>query len=256
MPNLHKSARNSCGMCCTKVNNLSVKLGDNEILSDINLHIHCGELTAVIGPNGAGKSTLLKAILGVIPHSGSILFTDVDNRRTTRPKIGYVPQFLEIDRNSPMSVMDLFCISSSHFPAWLCARKAKRNQALQLLKDVSAEHLVDRSVGALSGGELQRVLLALSLMHKPDILLLDEPVSGVDANGMELFYKAIDSIRAQYDLTVILVSHDFAMVSKFADRLVLINKKLLCSGDASTVLSSREFLTLFGHGGDCVAGNI
>ena len=256
MPSFHSRALNSCGMCCTKISGLSVTIGTQEILSDINLHIHCGELTAVIGPNGAGKSTLLKAILGVIPHSGTILFTDVQNRRTTRPRIGYVPQFLEIDRDSPISVMDLFSVSSSNFPAWIGARKKDRDRALSLLADVSAEHLIDRSVGALSGGELQRVLLALALQNTPDILLLDEPVSGVDANGMELFYKAIDRIRAQYDLTVILISHDFNMVSQFADRLVLLNRRLLKVGSVRDVLSSEEFRAQFGHGGGANAGNL
>ncbi len=249
MPQFHKNARNSCGMCCTKISNLSVTVGRQKILTDINLHIHCGELTAVIGPNGAGKSTLLKAILGVIPHSGSILFTDADNRRTTRPRIGYVPQHLEIEPNSPISVMDLFTVSSSKFPSWLGARKKDRDNAARLLEDVSAAHLIGRKVCQLSGGEFQRVLLALALQNTPDILLLDEPVSGVDLNGMELFYKAIDDIRSRYDLTIILVSHDFNTVKKFADQLVLLNKGLLKAGNVAEVLSSEEFKNQFRHGG-------
>jgi len=256
MPRFHKTAHNSCGMCCTKINNLSVTLGGQNILENINLHIHCGELTAVIGPNGAGKSTLLKAILGVIPHGGSILFTDVNNNQTTRPRIGYVPQHLELDRNAPISVMDLFSVSSSKFPAWFGTRKSEHSRALKLLSDVNAEHLIDRSVGALSGGELQRVLLALALQNQPDILLLDEPVSGVDANGMELFYKAIDAIRSSYDLTIILISHDFSMVSKFADRLVLLNRRVLSAGSAGEVLSSPQFKAQFSQGGGADAGNI
>lgn len=256
MPHFHKNARNLCGMCCTKINDLSVTIGRQEILTDINLHIHCGELTAVIGPNGAGKSTLLKAILGVVPHSGSILFTDADNNRTTRPRIGYVPQHLEIDQNSPISVMDLFTVASSNFPAWSGARKKEREKALKLLGDVNAEHLINRQVGALSGGELQRVLLALALQNTPDILLLDEPVSGVDLNGMELFYKAIDDIRSLYDLTVILISHDINTVKKFADRIVLLNRRLLKVGTASEVLSSEQFKTQFGNGGGINADGI
>ena len=256
MSHFHKNARNSCGMCCTKIENLSVTAGQQKILTDINLHIHCGELTAVIGPNGAGKSTLLKAILGIMPHSGSILFTDADNNRTTRPRIGYVPQHLELDQSSPISVMDLFTISSSKFPSWLGARKSGREKAAALLREVSAEHLIDRKVGALSGGELQRVLLALALQNTPDILLLDEPVSGVDLNGMELFYKAIDDIRSRYDLTIILISHDFDMVKKFADRLVLLNQKVLSVGSVDTVLSSREFKMQFKYGGGIDADGI
>lgn len=256
MANLHKSARNSCGMCCTKIQHLTVNYGAQDILTDVNLHIHCGELTAVIGPNGAGKSTLLKAIIGVLPHGGSILFTNADNQQTTRPRIGYVPQFLEVDRNAPISVLDLFSISGSQFPAWLGTRKREREQARTLLDDVSAGHLIDRCIGALSGGELQRVLLALALRARPDILLLDEPVSGVDVNGLELFYKAIDAIRKQYDLTIILISHDFNLVAKFADRLVLLNRTVLKVGTVKEVLASPEFRAQFGHGGEPLAGDL
>ncbi|MEG2571289.1 MAG: ATP-binding cassette domain-containing protein, partial [Clostridia bacterium] len=199
---LHENgARNSCGMCCTKIQHLNVHYGSSAVLSDINLHIHCGELTAIIGPNGAGKSTLLKAMLGVIPHDGSIIFTDVNGNQTSAPRIGYVPQFLELDRSMPVTVLDLFLIAGAHTSAWLGASKRARLEAREILASVNAAELLEHSIGSLSGGEMQRVLLALALLKKPDILLLDEPVSGVDQNGLALFYRAIDRIRAQYDLT-------------------------------------------------------
>ncbi len=240
---------NSCGMCCTKISNLSVNFGKETVLSDINLHIHCGELTALIGPNGAGKSTLFKAIIGTVPHSGTIRFTDFENKQTSRPKIGYVPQFLEIDRNSPISVIDLFSISSSSFPAWLGTEKKVRLKAEHYLAEVEAGHLIERRLGALSGGELQRVLLALALRSHPDILLFDEPVSGVDKNGLLLFYRIIDKIRKNFDLTVIIISHDHATISKFADRFILLDHKVLATGAPDDVLSSNAYKNLFGNGG-------
>ncbi len=247
---MHNSkSGNSCGMCCTKISDLSVNFGRSAVLSDINLHIHCGELTALIGPNGAGKSTLFKAIIGAVPHTGEIRFTDFENRQTSRPKIGYVPQSLETDRNSPISVLDLFSITSSIFPAWLGVRKKARLEALHFLSEVDAAHLIDRRLGALSGGELQRVLLALALRSHPDILLFDEPVSGVDKNGLLLFYRILDKIRKNFDLTVIIISHDHATISKFADRLILLDRKVLATGTPSEVISSDAYKNIFGNGG-------
>lgn len=248
---IHKrNHSNSCGMCCTKISGLSVKFGNNTVLDNIHLHIHCGELTAVIGPNGAGKSTLFKAIIGAIPHSGEIRFTDFDNKETRRPKIGYVPQHLELDVNAPISVLDLFAVSSSSYPAWLGIKKKPRIEAEKYLSEVDAAHLINRRLGALSGGELQRVLLALALRSTPDILLLDEPVSGIDNNGLGVFYSIIDKIRKQFDLTVIIISHDHTRIAKYANRFILINKSLLSEGCPSDVLTSEAYLTIFGEGGD------
>lgn len=240
---------NSCGMCCTKISNLSVKFGNNTVLDKVNMHIHCGELTAIIGPNGAGKSTLFKAVIGEIPHSGTIRFTDFENRQTTRPKIGYIPQYLETDRNSPISVSDLFAVSSSLRPAWLGASRHSQSEASSFLERVESRHLLDRRLGALSGGELQRVLLALALRSNPDILLFDEPVSGVDKKGLEIFYSIIDRIRKNYDLTIIIISHDHANIAKYADRFILLNKTVLASGKPAEVMTSNEYRNIFGNGG-------
>ncbi len=249
--NFHSDkAKNSCGMCCTKISDLSVSYGSEQVLHNINLHIHCGELTVIIGPNGAGKSTLFKAIVNAVPHDGKIEFTDFENRKTSRPKIGYVPQHLETDRNAPISVLDLFSVSSSRFPAWLGASRKLLHDARRYLSEVEAEHLLNRRIGALSGGELQRVLLALALKSSPDVLLLDEPVSGVDKNGLELYYKIIDKIRKSFDLTVIIISHDHTTVSEFADRIILLNREVLSSGRPEEVFSSDEYKQIFSGGGE------
>jgi len=234
-----------CNLCCTKISNFTVKKGKTVILDNINLHIHCGDLTALIGPNGAGKSTFLKAILGEIPHEGELLFVDEKDKKARKPTIGYVPQTLEFDRTSPITVRDLFGVTYSNFPLWM-KRKSKTDIiAKEALKKVEAEDLFDKKLGNLSGGELQRVMLALSLNPMPDILLLDEPVSGVDRRGMNLFYEIVSKIRKHYDLTIILISHDFEAVRKYADKVILIDKVMLKEGSPEVVFNSKEFKSAF-----------
>jgi len=237
--------KRSCGLCCTKIKKFGVTLGNTVILKDINLHIHCGELTAIIGPNGAGKSTLIKALLGDIPHTGSLEYVQAQKGSFQVPVMGYVPQNLNLDSTSPTSVLDLFLSCRSNFPAWLIRRKKEVEKVKERLAVVKAQHLIDRRLGALSGGELQRVLLALALDPVPDLLLLDEPVSGIDQNGMELFYETVSALRKDYDLTIILVSHDLDMVQRYADRVVLLNHTVLEVGPPDVVLQSQSFYDTF-----------
>ncbi len=247
--NLNGHGANHCtsGLCCTRIENFGVVRGKYEILRNVNLHIHCGELTAVIGPNGAGKSTLLKAVLGEIPHSGELIFLDEKNKRTGKPLIGYVPQKLEFDGSSPTSVYDLFAAALSTKAVWFFHPKKVREAVLQSLMRADAEHLIARRLGELSGGELQRVLLALALDPLPDLLLMDEPVSGIDPAGLQLFYNMVSELRRNYDLSIILVSHDLNLVSQYADRVVLINNKTVeCVGTPKEVFSDRKTIELFG----------
>ena len=164
--------------CCLKVAHLGVSMGDQVILEDVNFHLHCGEITALIGPNGAGKSTLFRTILGQLPHSGEIDFQRAGGKHT-RPLIGYVPQSPSFDRGDPVSVLDLFIASIADWPVFLPTPKKLRERVLRCLSRVHAEPLVDKRIGSLSGGELQRVLLAMALEPVPHILILDEPLSGV-----------------------------------------------------------------------------
>lgn len=238
---------NSCNnFCCTKIENFSVTIGNNKILKDVNLHIHCGELTSIIGPNGAGKSTLLKALLGEIKHSGDLNFIAQNNNIYNQPIIGYVPQYLTFDKNTPISVLDLFICCKTSRPSWLKTKKKLREEVLESLKRVKVPYLIDRKLGALSGGELQRVLLALALDPIPNILLLDEPVSGVDQNGLEMFYEILLDIKKNYDLSIILVSHDLDLVYKYSDRVALINGTIVCSGTPNQVFSHPDTKKLFG----------
>ncbi|MDF2986865.1 MAG: transporter related [Eubacterium sp.] len=237
------------GYCCTQIKNFSVRAGKTEILHDVNLHLHCGELTALIGPNGAGKSTLLKAILGEIKHEGTIVFAGSNGQSSGRPMIGYVPQQLEFDTAAPVSVKDLFAACMNRKPAFQRASKQITDRILECLGRVQGEGLIDKRLGALSGGELQRVLLALALEPVPQLLLMDEPVSGVDRKGLEVFYEIVSHIREKYDLTIILVSHDLDLVKKHADRVVLLNKTVILNGTPQKVYSDKRLHETFGLSG-------
>ena len=148
--------------CCLKVQNVSVKIGGDKILRDVNLHVHCGQMVALIGPNGAGKSTLLKALLGERDYDGNILFSAPGSRRA-KARIGYVPQSPNFDPGDPVSVADLFTCCLSRRPAFLGASRKDRELIEECLERVHGDDLIDKRVGTLSGGELQRVLLALAL---------------------------------------------------------------------------------------------
>lgn len=234
-----------CGdACCLRIQNLCVRIGHDSILKDVNLHVHCGEMVALIGPNGAGKSTLLKAILGQREYDGVIAFSS-PGARERKPRIGYVPQSPAFDPGDPLSVADLFACCQSHRPAFLGLSKASREAVLECLDRVHGTELIDKRVGTLSGGELQRVLLALALEPLPNILILDEPLSGVDAEGMEMLMDMLDEIRKTYDLSILMTTHDFSILSRYADQVVLIDHALLKQGSPDEVLSSDEFKRTF-----------
>lgn len=231
--------------CCLRVTDLGVNMGTDAILHGVNLHIHCGEIVALIGPNGAGKSTLFKAILGQLPISaGSIDFETAGGLRT-RPLVGYVPQSPAFDRGDPVSVLDLFASAIDHWPVFLPIPKDLRKRVETCLSRVHGESLMDKRVGALSGGELQRVLLAMALEPLPHILILDEPLSGVDVEGERQLLDMLDEIRRNYDLSILLSTHDFATLEQFADKAVLLKETVLKVGTPTEVLSSPEFQSVF-----------
>ena len=234
-----------CGhSCCLRVENMSVQIGSDAILKDMNLHIHCGEMVALIGPNGAGKSTFLKAILGQREYEGVIAFSE-PGQRSKKPRIGYVPQSPGFDPSDPVSVADLFACCMSKRPAFLGLSSSMRQKVSDCLSRVHAEELIDKRVGVLSGGELQRVLLALALEPVPNILILDEPLSGVDAEGMETLMDMLDEIRKTYDLSILMTTHDFAMLPRYADQVALIDHTVLIKGTPESVLNSPEFRQAF-----------
>ena len=234
-----------CGhSCCLRVENMSVQIGSDKILKDVNLHVHCGEMVALIGPNGAGKSTFLKAILGQREYDGIIAFSE-PGQRSKKPRIGYVPQSPAFDPSDPVSVADLFACCMSKRPAFLGLGKSMEDTVLECLERVHGEDLIHKRIGTLSGGELQRVLLALALEPMPNILILDEPLSGVDVEGMVTLMDMLDEIRKEYDLSILMTTHDFAMLPRYADQVVLIDHGIKIQGTPEVVLNSAEFRDAF-----------
>lgn len=251
-------------LCCLKIEDLSVQMQGDSILENVSFHLHCGEIVALIGPNGAGKSSLFRSILGQMPYKGSIVFSPAkgpairlaDGTVTggNRPLVGYVPQSPSFDRGDPVSVLDFFTAATSRWPVCLPIPQKYRERAAACLARVHGEDLLDKPMGALSGGQLQRVLLALALEPVPHILILDEPLSGVDIEGEHQLLEMLDELRGEYDLSIFLSTHDFATLSTFADKVILLNKKVLKAGTPEDILSSPEFFETFhlrmGKGGE------
>ncbi len=237
----HKcSMDGTCDQCATYIEGVSVNYNGVKAVDNIDFRFSCGELTAIIGPNGGGKSSILKAILGEVEYRGSIGFCSTSGNGA-RPRIGYVPQKVSIQPDSPISVLDLMLLSQGYLGAWLHVSRKKKKEMIDLLAIVSADNLAERRVGELSGGELQRVLLACSLNPLPDLLLLDEPVSAVDVKGMESFYEIICNLRKVFHMSIVLVTHDIGAIAPHADKMILINKKIYAMGDPMHVLKHPEF---------------
>ncbi len=239
------ASQNGCGLCEIQVNNLSVKKGKDVLLKDVSFHLHCGELTAIIGTNGAGKTTLVKSMLGEIHHEGTVSFQAHHGEKLNNVTIGYVPQHLEFDRFAPVSVEDFLLVGRTDSPVCFFRKKSLSNKLDEALKAVGCKELKKRKLGELSGGELQRVMLANALYPLPELLILDEPVSGVDVAGSEKFYEAILNLKKNYHIAIAMVTHDLGMVKDFADNVILINKTVLKSGSAGEVFASGEFKKTF-----------
>lgn len=232
------------GACCLNVHDLSIQMGDDVILDHVNFHLHCGELAALIGPNGAGKSSLFKTILGQMPHSSGSITFQLAEGGPTRPRIGYVPQSPAFDPGAPISVLDFFAASISGYPVFLPVPKKLRDRVSACLERVHAAQLMDKRIGSLSGGELQRVLLAMALEPLPHILILDEPMSGIDIEGERQLLDMLDEIRTEYDLSILLSTHDFNTLH-LVDKVILLKGQVLRAGPPDQVLSSPEFKALF-----------
>jgi zinc transport system ATP-binding protein len=212
--------------------NVGLTIGQNKILENVSLTVAEGEIVTVIGPNGAGKSTLIKVILGLIaPTSGEV---------ECKPglRIGYVPQKFSATTAVPISVKRLMTLTF----------KAGNDEIIAALSKTGAGHLLSSDVSALSGGELQRVLLARALLRKPQLLVLDEPAQSVDFNGEVKLYELISNLRRTQGLSVLMVSHDLHVVMAESDRVICLNQHICCEGQPSALKKNPEFIKLFGEG--------
>jgi zinc transport system ATP-binding protein len=230
------------------IRNLTVRKGGAAILEGVDADIRCGEVTALVGPNGAGKTTLLQAILGQVPYTGEIRFCRAREHGEGEPRIGYVPQHLPLDRDAPVTVLDFFALSSQRRPVFLGSSRKTRESARESLSRAGVDHLLRRPLGRLSGGELQRVLFALALRDDPDILLLDEPVSGVDVAGEELFCDFLSHVQRSSRFSLLLVSHDLSVVTRHADQVICLNRRIVCRGATTEVLTPENLAAMYGSG--------
>jgi len=209
---------------------LAVRLGERDILHGVDLTLRRGEIVTVIGPNGGGKTTLLRAVLGLLkPSAGRAFVAD-------GVTVGYVPQRFAIDRVLPMTVARLMSLTA----------RPGRAAIERALAETGTAHLIDASVHGLSGGELQRVLLARALVRAPDLLVLDEPVQGVDFTGEAALYELIGTIRDRHGCGVLMVSHDLHVVMAATDRVVCVNGHVCCTGAPHEVSGNAEVRRLFG----------
>lgn len=222
------------------IKNLSFKFDNSLILDDVNFEIEQGKIIAIIGPNGSGKTTLLKNIIGVYqPSSGSVKIFNKDPEKVVR-HIGYVPQRFDFDRSIPISVYEFIalekCGNQKHAPGYIN----------EVLNSVGLAGLENSKLGELSGGQFQRVMVARALLHEKAILIFDEPATGVDIAGGRTIYDLIKKINQERKTTCLIVSHELSIVSRYADEVICLNKKIVCAGKPETVITPETLNNLYG----------
>ncbi len=214
-----------------RLSDVHVRFARQPVLDGVQLQVHQGEIVTLIGPNGAGKTTLVRAVLGLLkPDSGTVW-------RKPKLRVGYMPQKLNVDPTLPLSVLRFLRLVPG----------VNRAAALAALGEVGAEAVIDSPLQSISGGEMQRVLLARALLRKPELLVLDEPVQGVDVAGQAELYRLIGRLRERYGCGVLMVSHDLHLVMSATDQVVCLNRHVCCSGHPEQVSADPAFVELFGQ---------
>lgn len=213
-----------------RLSNIDLHRGKRHILNDISFDLYQRQILTIVGPNGAGKTTLLRTVLGLASdHSGTVW-------QKPGMRIGFMPQKIQIDPTLPLSVQRFFRLHQQY--------PEERIEAA--LDEVGAPQILHSPVSGLSGGEMQRLLLARALLHRPELLVLDEPVQGVDVHGQAELYGLLTRIRDERNCAILMVSHDLHLVMASTDRVVCLNKHLCCSGTPDNVVKHPEFIELFG----------
>jgi len=213
-----------------KINALNVQYGGKKVLQNLDLYLTKREIVTIVGPNGSGKTTLFKAIIGTAPISSGKV------KLKPNLKIGYVPQQLNIDGSLPLTVSRFLQIAQSNDEKSL-------KEALEM---VGIEDILKAQITKLSGGQMQRVLLARAIINQPDVLLLDEATRGLDQPGAAAFYRLIENIRKDTGCAVLMISHDLHVVMAASDRVICLNGHICCEGAPQTVATSPQYKALFG----------
>lgn len=231
-----------------EVRDLRVVLGGQNVLEGVSLNVPAGQLVALIGPNGSGKTTLLRALVGLQkPASGEIKLFGKPAGAAALPRIGYVPQRFNVESSFILSVREFLALRLRETRHWFWHSHHHTDERLRAsLADIGVEALLDRPLAKLSGGQLQRVLIAFSLLGKPELLLLDEPTAGVDLPGEQTFYELIADIQQRHRLTVMLVSHDLSMVYRHASWVYALNRVVCCQGSPQHVMNADSLKQAYG----------
>lgn len=211
------------------VKNLRVTLSNRTIIDNLSFRVARGEVLTIVGPNGAGKTVLLKTLLGLLPHTGTVKWGQ-------HVRVGYVPQRLPFIRELPMTVRDFFDLKG-HSPG-------TTDEIIRVMD--FTESMLHSPVGALSSGQFQKVLIAWSLLGSPDVLLFDEPTTGVDATGEETVYSLLEKLQRERSLTLLLVTHDLSIVYRLSTTVLCLNRHLVCFGPPSQVLTPESLRELYG----------
>ncbi len=229
-----------------RAQDLTVAFDNHTIIDGISFTVPPGETTAIIGPNGAGKSILIKALLGLVPkQSGTVEFWGEDSRFYPRfaHRISYIPQSLSLESTMPLTVGGLFALTSNRVFGLSREEKSRMEELLTLVGIAADGH---SRLSTLSGGQLQRVFIAYSLMRRPDLLILDEPSAGIDVSGQESVYSLLRRIQTKEKVTLLLVSHELDIVMRYAHQVLCLNRQLLCAGIPREVLSNELLAQMYG----------
>ena len=211
-----------------RVKDLNVKFDGEDVIIDLSFNVDEGEVLAILGPNGAGKTTLLKALLGIVPYEGVVEWRE-------GVKVGYVPQRLPFIKDVPLSVKEFFQLE-----------KVSESETKEILRSIGlGEEFLGKKIGDLSSGQFQRILIGWALASDPNVLLFDEPLAGIDIGGQESVYNLLERLKEEKNLTILFVTHELSIVYRLADRVLCLNKKMLCSGAPKEKLTPEAISNLY-----------